>query len=430
MYSLAENQPSSILDLIGDARQRLAIELRAQAEHILNLSRELAELQLLHGRTEQEASRQWDEVASAAELAAYAARNLPEAALGKVLAVVRTLMTCTIPEQVFDTLTDETSQWGVRAAIFDVRGSSAWGASAHGFGPALSERVLRSLIIQLHQENPFRQVCETSEPVNADAETLKKNRNVLDKLKPHAEAPILLLPIRSAGTVSAILYADSAAPGQPIPANALQILTEFAGAQIDRLIAQSNDFADDETREVVAAAPEEEPAGEPQIEVAAESTGPAELHTGHTLPVQPSSEESLLKECAATETVVEAPGADAQTQLASSELSPATQHPGPASAPAITETPMPPSNWVEEMSSKPIAQPGEAEQKTHQDAKRFARLLVSEIELYNKAKVADGRKTGTYISGSNPTSTAAARPSKNALAKVRAIRLTTFMMSW
>ncbi len=32
------------------------------------------------------------------------------------------------------------------------------------------------------------------------------------------------------------------------------------------------------------------------------------------------------------------------------------------------------------------------EQKGHRDAKRFAKLLVSEIELYNKAKVADGRK--------------------------------------
>lgn len=30
----------------------------------------------------------------------------------------------------------------------------------------------------------------------------------------------------------------------------------------------------------------------------------------------------------------------------------------------------------------------------HRDAKRFAGLLVSEIELYNKAKVQDGRKSG------------------------------------
>ena len=33
------------------------------------------------------------------------------------------------------------------------------------------------------------------------------------------------------------------------------------------------------------------------------------------------------------------------------------------------------------------------EQKAHEDAKRFARLVVSEIKLYNEAKVTEGRKT-------------------------------------
>jgi hypothetical protein len=39
-----------------------------------------------------------------------------------------------------------------------------------------------------------------------------------------------------------------------------------------------------------------------------------------------------------------------------------------------------------------VSRLSEAEQKIHKDARRFAKLLVSEIELYNKAKVADGRK--------------------------------------
>jgi hypothetical protein len=39
-----------------------------------------------------------------------------------------------------------------------------------------------------------------------------------------------------------------------------------------------------------------------------------------------------------------------------------------------------------------VPQLSEADQKIHRDARRFARLLVSEIELYNKAKVTDGRK--------------------------------------
>jgi hypothetical protein len=32
------------------------------------------------------------------------------------------------------------------------------------------------------------------------------------------------------------------------------------------------------------------------------------------------------------------------------------------------------------------------DQKAHEDAKRFARLVVSEIKLYNEAKVTEGRR--------------------------------------
>ena len=140
---MAENEPFSLADSIGEARQRLALELRAQAEQIQKLNLELTELQMLHERTELEASRQWDAVANAAEIAAAAVEPpvSPDTVLENVLGTVRGLMTCTTPEQVFETLTEEASQWGVRAAIFDVRGRAAWGASAHGFGPALTEKV-------------------------------------------------------------------------------------------------------------------------------------------------------------------------------------------------------------------------------------------------------------------------------------------------
>ena len=39
-----------------------------------------------------------------------------------------------------------------------------------------------------------------------------------------------------------------------------------------------------------------------------------------------------------------------------------------------------------------VAALSEEEQKAHRDAKRFAKLLVSEIDLYNKTKAQDGRK--------------------------------------
>jgi len=486
---LAENQPLSIADSIGDARERLASELRAQGEQIQKLNLELTELQSLHERAELESARQWDAVADAAELAIAAAKPQvsPDRVLENVLGAIRGLITCTIPEQVMRTLTEEASQWGVRAAIFDVRGRSAWGASAHGFGPALTENAFRSLIVQLSQDNPFRQVCETAGDVEASSETLKKNRNVLDKLKPAPNAPVLLLPVRSAGTVAAIFYADPGESGESLPVNALKILAEFAGAQIDRLIALSGGFAEAAAPETIVATAESEspselaPAGVTDGEVP-----PAEIHTEENAGRAAHAGKPGVEEHAAAQSVAEpnavemhreveilespapvteppAEVADAAVETATStegvtqdlsrshmesHVEPVDPHsevtaespvpsevleePAPppplGSAPEppevlqpVAENEIPPSSAeqvadavdspiflnqelpviVEESVAPPapavsvpfdVAQLSEAEQKLHKDARRFAKLLVSEIELYNKAKVAEGRK--------------------------------------
>ena len=486
---MAENQPLSIADSIGEARERLASELRAQGEQIQKLNLELNELQSLHERAELESARQWDVVADAAELAAAAAKAQvsPDRVLENVLGAIRGLITCTIPEQVMRTLTEEASHWGVRAAIFDVRGRSAWGASAHGFGPALTENAFRSLIVQLSQDNPFRQVCETVGDVEASADTLKKNRNLLDKLKPAPNAPVLLLPVRSAGTVTAIFYADPGESGESLPVNALKILAEFAGAQIDRLIALSGGFAEAAAPEkIVAPAESESPSEVTPSEVPVGEASPAKIYKEEVAGVVAQAGETAVEEHTATESVAEpivaevhtegevlessAPSTEPPAEVADagveaavppedvpSGLSPsyteshvkpvdphsevtaefpvpsevleeqATPPPlestteSPEVVPPVTENEIAPStaeqaadavdspNFINqqlpaivEESVAPrapavpvpfdVSQLSEAEQKIHKDARRFAKLLVSEIELYNKAKVAEGRK--------------------------------------
>jgi hypothetical protein len=71
-----------------------------------------------------------------------------------------------------------------------------------------------------------------------------------------------------------------------------------------------------------------------------------------------------------------------------------------ATVPVSEEVPPPPPPAVEPPPPPPppaagvdLSQLSEEEQKSHRDAKRFAKLLVSEIELYNKAKVAEGRRS-------------------------------------
>lgn len=289
--------------------------------------------------------------------------------MDKLLNSVRNLITATLPEQVMDVLTEEAEQMGVRAAVFDVRGKSAWGSSARGFGAGLSEKVFRGVVVPLNQDNPFRQAYETGGHVDATSDAFRKNRNIMDKLKPAKGDTILLQPIRSAGSVSMILYADTGGKETPLPVDAIKILSEFAGAQLDRLMALSG--GSEESSEAVeeeAAAPVEQ---EQEVEVVPEPEIEADAAPAVEEPAPPPPPP---------------------------EPEPAAAAPPPP--PAVTEESVPPAPDTPPAAPEPAPTPvaaeppplSEEEQKFQKDAKRFARLLVSEIDLYNKTKVADGRK--------------------------------------
>ena len=376
---MAESLPNPIPKLIQQAREGLAQELRAQAEQLQKLDQGLKELRGRHQQLEDGLQQHLDALGKV-ELGGPPSAPAADSSLENLLAAVRELMTATLPEQVLQVLTEEGEKLGVRAAVFDVRGKAAWGASARGFDAGLSDKVFRGLVVPLNQENPFRTCYETGGHVDTGVDSLKKNRNVLDKLRPGSGDPILLLPIRSAGSVSAIFYADGGGQRKALPVDALKILAEFAGAQLDRLMAFSGGLAE---------APKAEP-------VEAE-------------PVEPAVQE-------VTAEVVEAEPVESTTVATAEEVAP---EPAPATAPVLGETvplakapaPSPAAVWEGRAAppAPPVAVPpepppaaptpgfdlsklSEDEQKGHRDAKRFAKLLVSEIELYNKAKVADGRK--------------------------------------
>jgi hypothetical protein len=401
---LAENTPNPIEALVNEEREKLNQEISAQAAQLESVEKSFQELRDRQNKLQEEFERQLEEFRDhrkklqeelERQLNQLSGQSMQElrdrhkklketigqhldtlgkyqpppppvvaAPMDKLLNSVRNLITATLPEQVMDVLTEEAEQMGVRAAVFDVRGKSAWGSSARGFGAALTEKVFRGVVVPLNQDNPFRQAYETGGHVDATADAFKKNRNILDKLKPAKGDTILLQPIRSAGSVSMILYADTGGKEPPLPVDAIKILSEFAGAQLDRLMALSG--GGEESTEAVeeeAAAPAEQ---EEEVETAA-APEPEPMHAP-----EPAAEEP------------------APPPQQSAEMS------GPAVQEAAPEAPTPPAPDTPPLApAPPVAEAAplnEEEQKFQKDAKRFARLLVSEIDLYNKTKVADGRK--------------------------------------
>jgi hypothetical protein len=254
--------------------------------------------------------------------------------------------------------------------------------------------------VPLSVDTPFRQAFEIGGHFEGNSGTLKKNANVLNRLKPDSGDSILLLPIRSAGAVYAIFYADSGGRGALLPEAALQLLVEFAGAQLDRLRAlngratagqDSNGGAESELAPALAP-----PAGAGELPAEVAERSEASASRGETsapsmdAPLPPPPASPLIEAGAP----VGPPPTGAQAELPAARATGGfVPAPGPVpvlvtegqTAVGLPAAPAPRAGFD-------VLQLSKAEQKIHKDARRFARLLVFEIELYNKAKVAEGRK--------------------------------------
>jgi hypothetical protein len=106
----------------------------------------------------------------------------------------------------------------------------------------------------------------------------------------------------------------------------------------------------------------------------------------------PAPDHVDLPEAEAVAPVEEVPEAIPEPELPPQELA-------PAAAPPVAEPPLKEAE-VEEETEKPEparapalreVQPLTEEEKLHAEAKRFARLLASEIKLYNEQRVREGR---------------------------------------
>lgn len=354
-----ESTPSNvILEAIRQVREQAGKALRLEGEEISRLEQSLEILRNRQQQT-QEATRHLLEPIETT-LAEAAAASAPS--LESVWNAVRSLMTATYAEQVLETLATETAQMNLRSVVFSVRGKVAWGTCASGF--EIPNQSLNALAVPLNRANPFRQVFESREVLVTHAEGLRGIPSVLEMLQPAPANRLWLLPIRSAESVTAILYAESGAHENAVLGNALRLLAEFAGLQMDRLALASAGRAVDEASVHEAPPAPPESAAPPPLPV----MGPAA-----PIPkVELSAVSIPLAEAPAV--APDSPEFPAVAAVEAQEL-PATQ-PVPMVAPAAPD----------------LAALSEEEQKLHRDAQRFSRLLVSEIELYNKQKVEEGRK--------------------------------------
>ena len=240
-------------------------------------------------------------------------------------------------KEILSALLDGASQFSSRTALFVVRGSSVSGWQARGF--ANSDEI-RNCSLDV-SSGLGQRVLEKKAPVRGAADDLDVNFTAV--FAAPQDGRVLLLPFLLKERVAALLYADAGTEeGGHLDDAALEMLVLSSGLWLE-IVALRRATALPETAEPAAAAAETSEAA------AAENVSSA-------VPVMAAQE-------AVAQPAVEAvPMAMAAAAAAGSSAAPVTL---PASG---------------------------DDDATHRKARRFAKLLVDEIKLYNKPKVQEGKQ--------------------------------------
>jgi outer membrane biosynthesis protein TonB len=215
------------------------------------------------------------------------------------------------------------------------------------------------------------------------------------------------LPLTVRGKVVAVLYVDSAWPHRDaIQLDALDVLTQVAGMAVELAGPRATRPAPASTRPVEAVQPAEAAPATPAETTSAEPVQPEEPSYIPQVETQPAPQVEAQPPAAWAEepSVSEAETAEVETPAVEAAPEPEIAPREESIAPPPIETPVETPVFTEQYSTPlgrsrrygtpeadlPV-QVNDEERRLHNDARRFARLLVSEIKLYNEQKVSEGR---------------------------------------
>jgi hypothetical protein len=358
--SLEDELKARTSALISEQMANWVVEIqRAIQGHQASLLRELDEL----GETVARYDEKVDEQSIGAAMAAVLAQQPPPAPTADYSALKASIAVVekgTNLSEVLTHLVSEVSKHVERSAMFIVKNNAAVGWYARGFA---HNDAVKALTLPLTADTVFRLVHGNRQATRGHASHSPATAQALSRLGGDPQG-VLAVPLILRDKVAAILYCDTSQEEMPAAtADLVEILVTFAGKVIDVLSAAARPAGPGPA--VGGTSPGLRPPG--PVAVAPEGTGPAiSLGTG-TMRPQPGP------------STVFRPPTTPPGRMQSPLLT-------PAPARAATPAPAPPS-------TPPARAIAPEAQKAHDDAKRFARLVVSEIKLYNEAKVTEGRKS-------------------------------------
>ncbi len=295
--------------------------------------------------------------------------------------------------EILKALVNRASSFAPRVAFFVIKGEQATGWRGRGFEGTVGDEAIQQISLPLSSDTVVGSAAKGLATWSGGPGSHADDHTLLSRLGEEPAQRMISIPLVVRGRAVAVLYADSAGlDSESINLEALETLVTVAGMAVELLSASRTGSAPKRVaEEAPPPAPQPEPSYEPTSEYAAEpAAAPAEPEFSETIegyhPVA-AEPESLVEAVPVEEPagVFEEPATAVEEPSAGEEPSswtPAIEE----AAPAATTR-----RRYGQDAELPVEVHGEEERRLHNDARRFARLLISEIKLYNEQKVAEGR---------------------------------------
>ncbi len=352
-------------------------------------------------------------------------------------------------------LVNRASAFAPRVAFFVVKGEQCIGWRARGFQGTVGDNAIHQISFATSADTAIGNAVRSRKTWSGGPGSHSEDHLILNRLGDDPPVRIVAVPLVVRDRAVAVLYADSAElDSEAINLEALETLVRVAGMAVELLAARSapakqsvvSQPVEEAPAQEATAAPVEEargyeqsayeprtyeaPAYEPSayapvaeydeitpvVEESAPAPGVTAFEPEVEAEVAPEVEPEIQAGPTSYEILADAPAAEAapevepETQAYAPAYETPTEAPEAGRAEPQAEYPVPvaaspePSSIAETAAPAapprrrygadvelPIEVASEEERRLHSDARRFARLLVSEVKLYNEQKVTDGR---------------------------------------
>lgn len=267
--------------------------------------------------------------------------------------------------EVLNALVARAANFAPRIVLFVVKGGNAVAWAARGLDDA--NNTIRGMSIALQSDTVLQAAFSSQQTFYGSPDHQSENAILLGRLGRVNPQRVLAVPLKVRSKTAALIYADSADSGEVATnVEAIELLAHTAGLVVELVSLRAR------TSE-----------GAPQAKASA-----APQPVAKQTPVPVAEAPVRREEARPVQQPVHAPAPAVTPRYEPSPVAPASEVTPPTyfrpTSPTEASAPAP---------QTPVAVSGD-EEKAHNDARRFARLLVSEIKLYNEQKVGDGRRTG------------------------------------